>query len=85
MILKMVTYDGDLTQFLVEARTDDEAIAKAIYANKEIDRELGASDESVNDPAYYEVDDVDFKLLCEIIEREDCYTGMFGEAKVFNG
>lgn len=85
MILKMVTYDGDLTQFLVEARTNDEAIAKAIHANKEIDRELGASDESVNNPACYEVDDVDFKLLCEIIERNDWLCGTYGEAKVFNG
>ena len=33
MNLKLVTWDGDLTQFLVEADTDEEAIKKAIEAN----------------------------------------------------
>lgn len=33
MNLKMVTYELDLTQFLVDAETDKEAIQKAIHAN----------------------------------------------------
>lgn len=33
MNLKMVTYELDDTQFLVDAETDEEAIQKAIHAN----------------------------------------------------
>ena len=84
MKLKMVTWDGDLTQFLVEAETNDEAICKAIEANKEFDRWLGSDDPDVDDINCYTVDDVDFNLLCEIIERNDWYKGKFGDAKVFN-
>lgn len=85
MTLKMVTWDGDLTQFLVEAETIEEAISKAIYANKEFDRFYEPSyNPDVIDPTLYTVDDVDFNLLCEIIERNDWFKGRFGEAKVFN-
>ena len=87
MTLKMVTWDGDLTQFLVEAETNDEAISKAIYANKECDRYLKSNDPDdpdITDPTSYTVDDVDFDLLCEIVERSDWVGGRFGEAKVFN-
>ena len=91
MSLKMVTWDGDLTQFLVEAETRDEAISKAITANKEFDRFCGwssADDDLVyrdfEDRDMYIVDDIDFNLLCEIIERNDWFKGKFGEAKVFN-
>ena len=84
MNLKMVTWDGDLTQFLVEAETDDEAISKAITANKEFDRFCGSDNPDINVPSLYIVDDVDFNLLCEIIERNDWFKGKFGEAKVFN-
>lgn len=84
MTLKMVTWDGDLTQFLVEAETNDEAISKAIYANKEFDRFCGSDNPDVTDPTPYTVDDVDFDLLCEIVERNDWVGGRFGEAKVFN-
>lgn len=84
MNLKMVTWERDLTQFLVEADTDDEAISKAIYANKEFDRFCGSDNPDVNEPSLYIVDDVDFNLLCEIIERNDWFKGKFGEAKVFN-
>jgi len=84
MNLKMVTWDGDLTQFLVEAETDDEAISKAITANKKFDRFCGSDNPDINEPNLYIVDDVDFNLLCEIIERNDWFKGKFGEAKVFN-
>ena len=84
MNLKLVTWDGDLTQFLVEAKTNDEAIKKAIYANRVFDRFCGQDDPDVNEPDSYIVDDVDFNLLCEIIERDDWFKGRFGEAKVFN-
>ena len=90
MNLKMVTWDGDLTQFLVEAETRDEAISKAITANKEFDRfcyggnDFGLEDCDFEDRDLYDVYDIDFDILCEIIERNDCVNGKFGEAKVFN-
>lgn len=84
MNLKMVTWDGDLTQFLVEAETRDEAISKAITANKEFDRFCESNSAEIEDRNSYYVDDIDFNLLCEIIERNDWFKGKFGEAKVFN-
>ena len=33
MNLKMVTYEIDDTQFLVDAKTNEEAVKKAIHAN----------------------------------------------------
>ena len=91
--LKMVTWDGDLTQFLVEAETRDEAISKAITANKEFDKfcyggngrdNFDLEDCDIEDRGSYDVSDIDFDILCEIIERNDWFKGKFGEAKVFN-
>lgn len=79
--LKLVTWEGDLTQFLVEASSDEEAINKAIKANLEI-----AYDEEdfdyINDFYTYTIDDVGFDLLCEILKRIDI-VGKLGEALVF--
>ena len=82
--LKMVTWEGDLTQFLVEAATNEEAIEKAIIANKEFDKYCGSDNPEIDDVTCYTVDNVSFDLLCEIIERNDWFKGKFGEAKVFN-
>lgn len=93
MNLKMVTWNGDLTQFLVEAETRDEAISKAITANKEFDKFCYGGDDRGNfdledyvfeDRDSYNVYDIDFDILCDIIERNDWFKGKFGEAKVFN-
>jgi len=83
--LKLVTWDGDLTQFLVDAETKDEAIEKSIKANFEYGEpgdDSGISDD-MNDSATYTVEDVDFSLLSEIFRREDCY-GRLEDAIVFN-
>lgn len=86
MKLKLVTWDGDLTQFLVEADTRDEAISKAITANKEFNRFCGDNGhDDFEDRNLYDVYDIDFDILCDIIERNDWFKGKFGEAKVFNG
>ena len=86
--LMLVTWEGDLTQFLVEAENKVDAIAKAIKANREIDMAVFCSDEEclddINDPATYSVDDVDFSLLGEICQRKDC-VGKYSDALVFNG
>ena len=75
MNLKLVTWDGDLTQFLVEADTDEEAIKKAIEANF-IFADPGDDDDSLlrldmQDSRAYEVEDVNFNLLSEIFRRTD--------------
>ena len=88
MNLKLVTWDGDLTQFLVEADTKKEAIKKAIDANFKYcdpgDDEEGLIAEDMKDQDTYLVEDVDFELLSEIFERTDL-SGTYGEAIVFNG
>ncbi len=81
--LKLVTWEGDLTQFLVDAETNMEAIQKAIEANLQIgdcDEEIEAD---LHDLTAYTVEDVDFSLLSEIFRRTD-YIGTYGEAVVFN-
>ena len=75
MNLKLVTWDGDLTQFLVEADTDEEAIKKVIEANFIFadpgDDDDGLVREDMQDKSWYEVEDVDFNLLSEIFRRTD--------------
>ena len=75
MTLKFVTYEGDLTQFLVDVETDKEAIEKAIEANKALDTELEEIDEDIwkiiCDSSAYSCEDVDWKLLKEIFRRDD--------------
>lgn len=85
--LKMVTWQGDLTQFLVDAIDDDEAIGKAIEANVKFDKYCGENKtgEDLYDKSTYTIDDVDFDLLCEIVERNDWFKGKFAGVKVFNG
>ncbi len=82
MNLKLVTWDGDLTQFLVEAETNLEAIKKAIEANLQLG-DCEGSEASIHDLTTYTVEDVDFSLLSEIFKRTD-YIGTYGEAVVFN-
>ena len=69
MNLKLVTWEGDLTQFLVNAETDEEAIDLAIEANKEID--ITFHDKDMDDKSTYSVEDVDFMMLCELFKRND--------------
>lgn len=83
MKLKFVTWEGDLTQFLVKADTNTEAIKKAIEANSligDVDDEIA---DDMKDSTTYTVEDVDFSLLSEIFKRTD-YIGTYGEAVVFN-
>ncbi len=76
MNLKLVTWDGDLTQFLVEADTYDEAIKKAIKMNFEYcdpgDDCDGLSRLDMQDWRTYEVEEVDFKLLSVIFKAAGC-------------
>ena len=82
MSLKLITWEGDLTQFLVEADTDVKAIRKALEANLMLGDCDGAESE-MHDLTSYTVEDVDFNLLAEILMRTDCL-GRYAEALVFN-
>ena len=83
--LKMVTYEGDLTQYIVDAKNYDEAIQKAIEANKS--NLMGPYDEEfledMEDPANYSIDEVvDMNLLGEIMRRDD-YIGKYNGTLIF--
>ena len=81
--IKLVTWEGDLTQFLVEADTNLKAIRKAVEANLRLgdcDEEI---EEDIHDLTTYTVEDVDFDLLNELFQRTD-YIGKYGDAIVFN-
>ena len=67
--LKLVTFDGDLTQFLVEADNKLEAIKQAVEANLHLGNE--GFDSYIHDLTLYTVEDVDFDLLKELIKRQD--------------
>lgn len=81
--LRLVTWEGDLTQFLVEAATNVEAIRKATEANfmiGDVDEEIV---NDMKDPTAYSVEEVDFELLSALFNRTDII-GKYGEAIVFN-
>ena len=61
MNLKLVTFDKDQEQFLVNAAKDETAIELAIEANKKIgDYDNPDWNEQMNDKSNYDVEDVDF-------------------------
>lgn len=85
MNIKLVTWDGDLTQFLVEAETNLDAIWKAIEANLKLG-DCDGTDSDIHDSTTYSVEDVDFKLLGELFNRKDFSFIIFsslGEVAVF--
>ena len=74
--LKMVTFETDLTQFLVEADNRLEAIKKAVKANLIYDAADGDILDDINDYNNYTVADIDFEILQQIVQRNDwliCY------------
>lgn len=96
MSFYMVTWDGDLTQFLVEAECETDAIEKAVKSNSIFDKEeFGERDEKdeedkqllkdMADKNLYTVDaiNLDIDMLQEIMKRND-RIGKYGDAIVFN-
>ncbi len=69
--LWMVTWNLDLTQFLVEAETDFEAVCKAIETNKKLEPSEYDPDMEIADT--YWVEPVDMDMLGEIIKRKDVW------------
>ena len=93
MDLKLVTWETDLTQFLVDAKTDEKAIQMAIESNREYDEnwEYDTNDpndadhlKSVKDKSMYTVDAVDLSVLEELFQRKDIL-GKYGPGIVFAG
>ena len=82
MELKLVTFETDLTQFLVEADNYADAIQFAMDANREYGNTTEIM-EDVEDVSNYSVEDVSFNLLSEMFLREDC-CGRCAGAIVFN-
>ena len=79
--LKMVTFDLDYSQFLVDAENIDEAIDLAIEANKSDLLghwdPMGIPESEMNARENYFIDDVvDMNFLGEIFGRED-YRGNY--------
>jgi len=85
--LYLVTFEGDNTQFLVNAETEEQAIVYANEANIHcgvIDDEDGCPYDLNNPkPEWYTVEHVDWNLLQEILERDD-YGFTTGRAVVYN-
>lgn len=85
MKLKLVTFDIDLTQFLIDSNSVDDVIAKAIEINGN-ESLLGGLDNDLRpdvlDRHNYTVDDVDMSLLCGMMLRQDC-CGIFDNVIVF--
>lgn len=70
--LKMVTYELDLTQFLVDAETDEEAIQKAIHANCSYEFDSEEDEKDAKDKINYSVEDIyDMRNLYYICRRTD--------------
>ena len=100
MYLKLVTWSEDL-QFLVNAKTEEGAINKAmksceLYLNEEFPGEIvydgkdygyqnGSPTpiEDVKDRGLYEVWNVDFLMLNDLLKRSQERIGIYGEAIVF--
>ena len=93
MNLKLVTWECDLTQFLVDADNGD-PVSLAIEGNRIFDEENYKYDpkdeddvihiEDRNNPNTYEVWDIDFEDLGPILERND-YMGRYGTSHMFCG
>lgn len=88
MTLYLVTWTGDNTQFLVEAKHCRDAIRKAIEAHKAFHQDNWPDEteilKEITDEALYETELVRWELLCEIIKRED-YIGVYKSCVAFNG
>lgn len=83
MKLWLVTYEGDLTQFLIEETSKDKVISQAIASNLaygNIDDEIK---EDIKNPDNYTIEEVDYWLLDGLFKRND-YCGIYENAMVFN-
>lgn len=83
MTLWLVTWELDLTQFLVNAKTETEAIDSAMRAN----RKLGdvPDPDDIYDRTTYSVDAVDMSLLCDIIKHREDIWGVVDDVVCYVG
>ena len=72
MNLKFVTFDVDLTQFLVDAKNYDEAIKLAMEANANYCSYDDDQERDIFDKTAYSIDEVvDMDFLGELMRRDD--------------
>lgn len=72
--LYLVTWDLDLTQFLVEAESKEEAVREAVQTNIGLNDLTEEQEIDAQEIETYSVDEVDFQLLQGLIKREDWMT-----------
>ena len=87
MKLKMVTFTTDLTQFLVDAETNEEAINKAMKANRLVGVDTfedGCTEENITTKENYVVENVNFNLLKGIATARDYYMFSTEDAIVYS-
>lgn len=91
MNLKLVTFDLDYTQFLVNEENGINVINLAIEANRSDvcgplseSSDYGLTKEEVEDIANYTVEEVDMEMLAAVCLRDD-YIGCVNEVIIFNG
>lgn len=71
MKLILVTFETDLTQFLVDTDNYADAIQEAMNANRAC-ASIDGIEEEVGDISNYTCEDVDFNMLSEMFRRTDC-------------
>lgn len=91
MNLKLVTFNLDYTQFLVDSNITSKAIDLAVEANQSElcgplaqTSDYGLTIEETEDITNYTVEDVDMKMLGNICKRDD-YVGNYNGVLIFNG
>ena len=87
MNLYLVTFTEDLMQFVVNAENEDLAILSAHNHNRTIGNidEVGFWDSvEQNLKNFYEIEKIDFDLLCEIFKRTD-WISKYYNSFAFNG
>lgn len=83
MVLWLVTYEGDLTQFLIEETEKDKVVSQAIISNLAYGNIEDEIRDDIKDPDNYTIEAVDYYLLDGLFKRND-YCGIYESAMVFN-
>lgn len=76
MNLLLVTFNLDFTDFVINAKNEDDAIKKAIVVNKEKflrDWDEEGIEEAMENHKNYSVEHVDMFMLNELMKRNDYY------------
>lgn len=93
MNLFIVTYEGDLTQFIVDATGNNDPETYSLTRAMEVNHypELGGIDEEIkadiNNPSMYTIQEVNMQILANKIKGtalDGVYGGLFGDTIVIH-